>query len=423
MPLTFSTALSGLRANSESLGVTGNNIANANTTAYKASSLNFADAYNDSLNTKFNGAGQALQVGSGVQTAGVTTSFGQGTLDESGSALNVGIQGSGYFVVTDTNGTTSYTRAGDFSLDRAGFLVTPVGDQVQGYQAVNGAIPPDAPLSAIKAPLGDFVSPTATSQATFRVNLSANDAVASAFHSPVQIYDSLGVSHTLDMLYTKTGDGAYTVTATVDGNAAQVDADGGGAAASASMTFDSDGQLTAPANTLAVVADQTQLNGATLPDIDITLFTINPDGSQGASLITNFDTASAIASTNQNGFASGTLAGLSFEADGSGQLLAVYSNGQTRAFGQVAIATFNSQEGLRRLGNNLLGQTASSGPPSIGTAGSGGRGEIVGGVLEKSNVDIATEFTQLIIAQRGFQANSRVITTINQTLQDLIQIV
>jgi flagellar hook protein FlgE len=139
--------------------------------------------------------------------------------------------------------------------------------------------------------------------------------------------------------------------------------------------------------------------------------------------ITNFDAASSVTSTNQNGFASGTLSGLSFSPDSSGTLLAVFNNGQTRALGQAAIATFNSQEGLRRLGDNLFGETISSGPPSVGIAGTGGRGGIIGGVLEQSNVDISTEFTDLIIAQRGFQANSRVINTINQTLQELLQII
>jgi flagellar hook protein FlgE len=417
MPLTFSNALSGLRANSEALGVTGNNISNSNTTAYKASYINFADVYNDSLNAPLNGAGLALQVGGGVQTAGITTNFNQGLLEDSGSALNAGIKGNGYFVVTDRSGAQAYTRAGDFTLDREGYLVTPTGYRAQGYQAVNGVVPPDAPLTDLKAPLGEFVPPVATSEITFRINLSATDAVDSSFHSPVQIYDSLGVAHTLDLAYTKTGDGTYTVTATLDGNPGQLN--GGDAA---DFTFNSDGQLTDP-ETLTFVADDTMLNGATLPEVNIALYATNPDGSQGPSFITNYDTASAVASTNQNGFSSGTLAGLSFSADGSGTLLAVYSNGQTRPIGQLAIATFNSQEGLRRLGDNLVSQTVASGSPSIGVGGAGGRGGVTGGVLEKSNVDIAKEFTDLIVAQRSFQANSRVITTVSQTLQDVIQII
>lgn len=422
MALTFSTALSGLRANSEALGVTGNNIANANTTAYKSKSLNFADVFHDSLNAKLNGAGLAVQIGGGVQSVGTTTNFTQGSLDESGSTLNAGIRGNGYFVVASRNGDTAYTRAGDLALNKEGNLVTSTGDLVQGYQAVDGAIPPGAPLNSLQVPLGQFASPVVTANASFHMNLSSTDAVNSEFHAPVEVYDSLGVAHTLDLIYTKTGDGAYTVTATLDGVATQVSIDGGAAGASGNITFDSDGQMTAP-DTLAIVPDQTQLDGATLPSINIALYELNDDGTNGQSLITNYNATSAVAATEQDGFASGTLAGLSFSPKGDGVLVAVYSNGQTRTVGQIAIATFNSQEGLSRLGDNLYGETVASGQPSIGAAGTGGRGEVIGGVLEQSNVDIATEFTDLIVAQRGFQANSRVITTINQTLQDVIQII
>ncbi|MDX2029414.1 MAG: flagellar hook protein FlgE [Blastocatellia bacterium] len=422
MALTFSTALTGLRANAESLNTTGNNIANSNTTAYKTSSANFADLFHDSFNAPLNGAGLALQQGAGVRAAGIAVNFSQGTLSESGSALNAGIQGNGYFVLSSESGAQSYTRAGDFTLDREGYLVTPGGQKVQGYPATGGVIPPDAAPTSIKAPLGEFIAPSATSKAAFRMNLSAKDAVDSEFHSQVQIYDSKGVAHTLDLLYTKTGDGAYTVTATVDGNEAQLSLDGGGGGTSADLTFDENGQLTAP-ETLAVIADPTTLNGATMPDIDIALYTLNPDGTNGPGLITNYNATSAVAATEQNGFSSGTLAGLSFSASGNGDVVAVYNNGQTSVVGRLAVATFNSQDGLRQLGGNMFGETTTSGPPSIGAATTGGRGAVVGGVLEQSNVDIATEFTDLIIAQRGFQANSRVINTINQTLQDLIQIV
>lgn len=422
MALTFSTALSGLRANSEALGVTGNNIANANTTAYKSKSLNFADVFHDSLNAKLNGAGLAVQIGGGVQSVGTTTNFTQGSLDESGSTLNAGIRGNGYFVVSSKNGDTAYTRAGDLALDKDGHLVTSTGDLVQGYQAIDGAIPPGAPLNSLQVPLGQFAGPVVTTEASFHMNLSSKDAVTSEFHAPVEVYDSLGVAHTLDLIYTKTADGAYTVTATLDGNASQVSIDGGAAGASGNITFDSNGQLTTP-NTLAIVPDQTQLDGATLPSINIALYQLNEDGSNGQSLLTNYNATSAVAATEQDGFSSGTLAGLSFSPKGDGVLVAVYSNGQTRTVGQIAIATFNSQEGLSRLGDNLYGETVASGAPSVGAAGTGGRGEVIGGVLEQSNVDIATEFTDLIVAQRGFQANSRVITTINQTLQDVIQII
>jgi flagellar hook protein FlgE len=175
--------------------------------------------------------------------------------------------------------------------------------------------------------------------------------------------------------------------------------------------------LTAP-NTLSVVPDQALLNGASLPAIAVNLRQAN-----GAANITNYAAPSGVASTDQDGFAAGDLASLSLAADRSGTLYAIFSNGQRRMLGQVPLAVFNAQNGLRRLGNNLFGETLTSGQPSIGVAGTSGRGEIVGGALEQSNVDIATEFTDLIVAQRSFQANSRVITTLNQTLQELLQII
>jgi len=422
MPLNYSTSLSGLRAYSDALGVTGNNIANANTTAFKASSINFADVFHDSLNSKLTGAGLPLQIGSGVSSTGSTTNFSQGSLDESVSTLNAGMRGSGYFVVASKTGEQAYTRAGNFTLDREGYMVTPTGDLVQGYQAVNGVIPPDAALTSLQIPIGEFAGPVATTEVSIRMNLKSSDAVNTEFHSPVQVYDSLGVARTLDLVYTKTGDGAYTITATLDGVAAQVSVDGGAVAANGAITFDSNGLLATP-DTIDIVPDQTGLDGATLPEIALNLYETNPDGSQGKSRITNYNTASAVAAAEQDGFASGTLSGLSFSPKGDGLIQAVYSNGQTRTLGQVAVATFFAQEGLSRLGDNLFGQTVASGAPSIGAAATGGRGDVVGGVLEQSNVDIANEFAELISAQRGFQANSRVITTINQTLQDVIQII
>jgi flagellar hook protein FlgE len=160
-----------------------------------------------------------------------------------------------------------------------------------------------------------------------------------------------------------------------------------------------------------------------LASINVNLYKTNPDGSQGAGNITSFATASAVTATDQDGFSAGSLNGFSLSSDRDGTIVATFTNGQTTKVGQLAIAIFNAQDGLRHMGGNFFGQTIASGQPSIGAAGTGGRGDVVGGTLEQSNVDIASELTQLIVAQRGFQANSRVITSINQTLQDLLQLV
>lgn len=417
MPFSFSTALTGLTAASETISVAGNNIANANTVGFKSSSVSFADIFTNSSGIRLNGSGTALQFGKGVRLAATPTDFSQGTLNLTNAATNAAIEGNGFFVVADSLGALSYARAGDFALDRAGNLVNPSGQRVQGYASVNGAIPPGATLTDLAVPIGETLSPVVTSEATFRMNLNSKDPAASEFHAVVNIYDSKGAAHKMNLVFTKQADGSFQMLAEVDGTAATTSVNGAAAsAAPVAVTFDSNGLLTAP-TTLAVVPPAAVLNGATLPSVTINLRQPNGTGN-----ITNYASASTVASTDQNGFSSGELVGLAQSPDQNGGLYAVFSNGQRRLLGQMAIATFNSQASLRRLGNNLYGETIASGQPSIGTPGSGGRGTIVGASLEQSNVDIATEFTNLIVAQRGFQANSRVITTISQTLQDLLQI-
>lgn len=408
MSFLFSTALTGLRASSNALSVTGNNIANSNTTAYKSQTITFSDVILSTLGV--NGANAVLQLGNGVSVAAISKDFSQGNISDSASATNLAIHGNGFFVVQDETGLQSYTRAGDFILNKEGYLVTPGGQRVQGYAAVDGVIPPDAPLAALQVPIGAVVNPKVTSEATLRMNLNASDPVDTQFTASVQVYDSLGVGHTLSMVYTKTGDLTYTVSATLDGTDAPI--------APADLTFDADGKLTGPAapGQLVVSPDQSTLGGATLPTININLY--QPDGTPN---LTNLAAASGVSSTRQDGFAAGTINGLL--TDKTGILTAVFSNGQTRPLGQVALATFNSNDGLKALGGNLYGEWIGSGPPSIGRPGSAGRGEIAGQALEQSNVDIAREFTNLIVAQRSYQANSRVITTFNQALQDLLQII
>lgn len=422
MAYSFSTALSGLRTSSEALNVTGNNIANSNTTGFRSSEISFSDVYASALGVRLNGAGNTLQVGNGVQVAAIRTNFTQSGFADSGSATSAAIQGNGFFVLADKEGSRSFTRAGEFTIDRDGYLTTPDGNRVQGYRAVSGAIDSSAPPQALRVPLGETLAPQATTTATLRVNLNSTAADTAVFNSPVQVFDSRGESHTLNLKLTKTSGGNYTAVATLDGDPAQISVDGAPASnAPVNFTFASDGMLLSP-QTLAVVPDQTQLGGATLPQVDIALRETNPDGTPGASNFTNYAAASNVSATLQDGFAAGTLTSIS-AADADGTLYAVFNNGQTRPIGQFALATFTAEAGLSHLSGTRFGETPGSGQPSIGAAGSGGRGAVVGGVVEQSNVDLATEFTNLIVAQRGFQANSRVITTLNQTLQDLLQIV
>ena len=422
MSFSFNTALSGLNANSNALNVVGNNIANANTIGFRSGAITFMDVFANRYGARLNGAGNALAVGDGVQTGAIHTDFSQGNLNESTSPLHAAIQGNGFFVVKNADGTSGYTRAGDFTVNNHGFLVSNTGGQVQGYQAVNGAIPVGSGISSLKLPIGQILAPKTTTEATLRFNLDTRAATDSVYHVPLAVYDSLGAKHNVDMAFTKQADGSFLMQATVDNNAAKVSADGGGAVATpVKFTFDSAGNMTAPATSLSIVPDQTKLGTAVLPSVAIKIRETNADGTPGAFNITSYARDSAVAATAQDGYSAGDLNGAAIDSDGN--IFGQYSNGQSRIVGQYALASFNSNESLGRQGGNMFSETTASGQPTIGVANSGGRGAVLGGYVEQSNVNITNEFVDLIEAQRGFQSNSRVITTLNQTFQDLLQII
>jgi flagellar hook protein FlgE len=420
MSFSFNAALSGLNANSNALNVVGNNIANANTIGFRSSSITFSDVFANRYGARLNGAGNSLQIGDGVRTAAVHTNFSQGNLNESGSPLHAGIQGNGFFVVRNIDGSSGYTRAGDFTVNREGFIVASNGGQVMGYQAQSGAIPAGAPLSALQIPIGRTLAPQASTEGGFRMNLNANAATGDEHHATLNVVDSLGQTRILDMTFTRLADGTFEMTATIDGAPAQASASGGAASsAPVSFTFDSNGVLTSPTS-LSIQPDQTQLGNATMPSITINLRDTNPDGTPGESNITSYAEKSSTTGNYTDGYAAGSLDGAAVDPDGN--IYGVFTNGQSRIIGQYALATFNANEGLGRMGGSMFGETVASGQATIGAPGTGGRGLIAGGYLEQSNVNITNEFVDLIQAQRGFQANSRVITTLNQTFQDLLQI-
>jgi flagellar hook protein FlgE len=421
MSFSFNAALSGLNANSNALSVVGNNISNANTVGFRSTSITFADVFANSYGARLNGAGLSLQIGDGVQTSSIQTNQSQGTLGESGSSLHTAIQGNGFFVVRQPDNTLSYTRAGDFVVNNDGYLITPRGDQVQGYTAVGGVITPGSAINSLRIPIGQTLPPETTTSASLRVNLNTNAATGSPFHATMQVYDSRGTTRTLDITYTRLADGSFDSTATLDGVPTQLAANGGAPSATpVNFTFDAIGNLVSPTQ-FSIHPDQTALGGASLPSIEISLRETNPDGSPGAFNFVSYDRPSAVSATNQDGFPAGELSGSSI--DPNGVILAIFSNGQTRPIGQYALATFNSSEGLSRRGDNLFAETLASNQATIGSPGSGGRGLIAGGYLEQSNVNIANEFVKLIEAQRGYQANSRVINTLNDTFQALLQVV
>ena len=420
MTFSFNASLSGLNANSNALSVVGNNIANANTAGFRGSSITFSDVFANSFGARLNGAGLAIQIGDGVSTASIQTNQSQGALNESSSTIHTAIQGNGFFVVRNAEGNLNYTRAGDFTIDNNGFLITPTGLQVQGYAATNGVITPGSALTSLRIPLGQTLAPNTTTSASMRLNLNSQAATGAGFHATMQVYDSRGTTRTLDMNFTRLANGTFDMTATLDGTPTQLAANGGAPANTpVNFAFDAQGNLTSPTS-LDILPDQTTLGGASLPSISLQLRETNPDGTPGASNIVSYARPSAVSATNQDGFPAGELSGSSIDPNGT--IMAIFSNGQSRPIGQYGIATFNSSEGLSRMGGNLFAETLASNQATIGAPGSGGRGLVAGGFLEQSNVNITNEFVKLIEAQRGFQANSRVITSLNQTFQDLLQI-
>jgi flagellar hook protein FlgE len=411
--MSFSTSLSGLNANQQKLNVIGNNLANINTLAFKSSTVEFSDLVSQSVG----GASvNPMQVGLGVTTGAISPNFSQGGIANTGVPTNVAIQGSGFFVVGDAN-DRSYTRAGDFSFNAAGVLVTSDGRMVQGYTAVNpltGVIVTTGEPGSVVVPPGVLRPPVATTAIGTLSNLDATAAVGVVVTSSVQLYDTLGASHVATITYTNTAPGAWDYDISVPGEDVGGTAGTPSSVATGTVAFDAVGALTTPAADV-VITGPSWANGATPTDITWDLFDANGIGS-----LTGFAAASATSSKTQNGAAAGTISGLSINS--SGEIVATFGAGKTITVGQLALANFNNPQGLVKLGGNAFGESAAAGLPNIGTADTGGRGGLIGSSLEQSNVDIAQEFTQMILAQRGYQANGKSITTADEILQETLNL-
>jgi flagellar hook protein FlgE len=410
------TGVTGLQRNSLALDVSGNNIANLNTTGYKSQLMNFKDLLYQTLSSGSAPSGglggkNPLQVGFGVAVGSIGSEFTQASINPSGRSLDAAIQGSGFFVLSDSQSQV-YTRAGAFSVDAAGYLVDPnTGMRVQRSGTV-GETSATAPgfqtpgNSDIRIPFGAGLAGVPTTTVQLQGNLSSSLAVNDTKTAAIQIYDSLSGPQPLTLTFTKTGVGSFDVTAAV----------GGGGTATVSggpITFDTAGNLVGP-GTLTV--DLTGISGAANQTITLNVGT--PGSADG---LTQFGGVSTATAVTQDGFGFGTLTDISFDTDGIVQGL--FNNGRTIPLAQLAIAGFTNEGGLLRSGDNNFTSSPASGEAIIGPAGAGGRGTVVGGALEGSNVDIATEFSRLIIAQRGFQANARTITAANDTLQELANII
>jgi len=408
---SFSTSLSGLNANSLALSVIANNLANLNTIAYKGMTPIFRDLFYQQVGSS--GSGNPVQVGVGAMMSSIASPFTQGSIDSTGVPTDVALQGDGFFLV-DIGGMRSYTRAGNFTIDTAGRLVNDEGGFVMGYPAVNGVISPSQTLAPLSIATGQMSPPQATTSVRLAMNLDASATVGATFSTPVVVYDSLGTSHVLTYTFTKSAANSWTYQITIPA----ADVGGSGAPVSISngtLTFDGAGQLTAPA------ADVNGITIASLADGANNLsFTWNLYDANGTPTVTQVAGPSATSSTHQDGFSSGTL--FNFSVTGDGIIHGVLSNGQTLALGQIAVATFPNPQGLMRNGANSYLASLSSGLPNVGAPGTGARATIMGGAVERSNVDIAREFAQLIMAQRGYQANARAITTADEVTQEAINL-
>jgi flagellar hook protein FlgE len=424
---SFSIPLSGLNADSTALNTIANNLSNMNTTAFKSQTTNFSDLFYQQIGTS--GSGDAIQQGEGVQVASNAVDFTQGSYNTSGtSASDVALDGNGFFVVSNGSGDL-YTRNGAFTQDTNGNLVTSDGLAVMGYPAVNGVVNTNAPLTAINIPLTGQEQPAqATTSFTMTANLDSASAAGATFPGTVTVYDSLGAAHTATITYTQTGTNTWSYSAALP---VSDFTSGVSTPVTGTMTFDSSGNLASvtptggvatPVGTAAGDISSIPLTFNGLADGAANLnISWNLLGASGTSTISQEDTASAQSASLANGYAAGVCSGFTIGSDGT--VSATYSNGQTQAVGQLALANVSNLQGLTLQGNGNYATTQASGAASIGVAGNGGLGTIKDSALEESNVDISAQFSDLIVAQSAFNANSKVITTFDTVTQETINMI
>lgn len=402
---SFSAALSGLQADTIALNTIGNNLANLNTTAFKGQDTTFEDLFYQQIGTS--GSNNPLQVGAGTKVSGTATNFLPGSILPTGSSTNVALNGDGFFVVQQ-GGVQSLTRAGNFQLSQTGDLMTVDGAKVMGYGINNGAVNLNSALVPLSVPVGTTEAAQATQNVSITANLNAGATVGTQFTTPVTVYDSLGTSHALTMTYTKTGANTWNYAITLPA----ADASGTPVNNTGTLTFNSSGQLVSPPGNVTGIQFPGLTDGASNLSFDWNLY------SGGAPTISQSTSASTMTGSYQDGFASGAYQ--TFSVDANGVITAAFSNGHTATVGQIAVARVTNMEGLAKTGNNNYLTTAASGTANIGLAGTGGRGTIEDSALEQSNVDISTEFSKLIVAQRAFEANSKTVTTFDSLTQATI---
>jgi flagellar hook protein FlgE len=405
------TAINSLNLYQSFMDVVADNLSNANTTAFKTSRMTFQDQISQLVSigappSATLGGTNPVQIGLGSRLGTVSTTFTQGMLQSTGRSTDLSIEGDGFLIYS--NGTQQYfSRDGALDLDSAGYLVnSATGMRLQGWQAADAGqgfvVDRNSPLTGIHIPLGTTLA-QATKNANFSGNLDSRYLAdgTGTYDLTTMVYDSQGVTHSLELNFTKTASNAWSWTATVDGTLIPVA--GGG---SRTATFDTKGQFSAITNDTITFSPP----GTDPVNIKVDL-----------SSLTQLAATSDAAMTTQDGLEAGNLSGFDVISN-TGEVLGLYSNGMKQVVGQLAIAKFINPSGLVRAGMNLFDKGLNSGEPEIGIAGSGGRGSVTSGYLEASNVDMAQEFTNMILAQRGFQASSRIITTSDEILQELVNL-
>lgn len=400
--MSFQTSISGLNAANAELNVTGNNIANASTTGFKESRAEFADVYAVS-----NLGLSSNTIGQGVQLDKVAQQFKQGTLSSTNNSLDLAINGQGFFTLDD-NGSRLYTRAGAFGVDQNGYVVNASGQKLVGYQAANGTIIGAAGPLKIDA---SNIPPQATANVTMGVNLNSADPILTPAFSAsnpqsfnnqtsLSVFDSLGGTHLARFYFKKTAANTWDVHLQIDGDATQT-------TTTQTLSFDNSGHLTTA--------------------MPVSFGTYNP-GNGAAPINLNVDLTGTtqvgagfgVNSLSQDGYTTGQLTGV--DVNSQGMVLAQYSNGHSRAQGQVMLSNFADPQGLKPASNSNWVQTSTSGPPLSGAPGSSTLGFVQSGALEQSNTDLSKQLVDMIIAQRNYQANAKMISTENAVTQTMINL-
>jgi flagellar hook protein FlgE len=415
------SGVSGLQAEGEALGVVGDNIANGNTVGFKAQRSVFQDVLGRSV------GGEAHSAGAGVRHAGVQQVFTQGSLSNTGVATDLALSGDGFFVLQGSLGGVTgdfYTRNGQWTIDKDGFVANASGLKARGYPALPDGTFASSP-TALQVPTA-AISPRATTKLAVTANLDANTPVAtvpwnaqdpagtSSSSVTISVYDSLGNARSLDVYFRKTMSNTWEWHAVAKSSDVTSGTGTYTEVGSGTLGFTTNGALSASNVTSPIAVNW---NGAAAQSITADFGSAIGAAGSGLDGVTQFASPFGVSSQSQDGYGSGNLSGIG--VDSNGTVTGMYTNGQRLPVGRLAIAKFQASEQLARAGDSMWVETRGSGSPALGVAGTGGRGAVTAGALERSNVDLAQQFVDLIAHQRAFEANSKTIATADEMLQAL----